>query len=132
MFFFSILLCRLFEFRKVVSNRNLCYNLVPRDYPVEITKEEKTSECHLIEGKFLTPLELYMPGLVPKAAQEAHFQMLLPLKWENENHKPICIQLAGTGDHVSDNIISDKFLTNILINNFSITGEGEILWQSHC
>ncbi len=29
---------RLFEFRKVMSNRATCTKLVPRDYPVEITK----------------------------------------------------------------------------------------------
>lgn len=90
---------RLFEFRKVMSNRATCSKLVPRDYPVEITKEEVTSECRLIEGKFLTPLELYLPGLVPEVAQDAHFQMLLPLKWKDENCKPVCLHLAGTGDH---------------------------------
>ncbi|KAJ6646831.1 Protein ABHD18 [Pseudolycoriella hygida] len=90
---------RLFEFRKIVSNRELCYKLIPKDYPVEITKEEKTSDYHVIEGKFVTPLELYLPGLVPKAAQEAHFQMLLPLTWADENYKPVCVHFAGTGDH---------------------------------
>lgn len=29
---------RLFEFRKFVSNRDTCYNLIPRDYPVQITR----------------------------------------------------------------------------------------------
>ncbi|KAG4076289.1 hypothetical protein HA402_014838 [Bradysia odoriphaga] len=90
---------RLFEFRKIVSNRELCYKLIPPDYPVEITKEEKTTDFHIIEGKFLTPLELYLPGLVPKAARDAHFQMLLPLRWPDENFKPVCVHFAGTGDH---------------------------------
>lgn len=26
--------------------------------------------------------------------------MVLPLKWNNDNYKPMCIHLAGTGDHV--------------------------------
>ncbi len=47
-------------------------------------------------------MELYLPGLVPKAAQDAHFQMLLPLKWPDENYKPVCVHFAGTGDHVSN------------------------------
>lgn len=34
---------RLFEFRKFVSNRDTCYNLIPRDYPVQITKVCKDS-----------------------------------------------------------------------------------------
>jgi len=41
-----------------------------------------------------------MPGVVPEAAQKAYFQLLIPNKWINEEHKPICIHLAGTGDHV--------------------------------
>lgn len=65
------------------------------------SQEEKTSDYHLIEGKFISPLELYIPGLAPTECQQAQFQMLLPLKWADESYKPICIQFAGTGDHVS-------------------------------
>uniref|UniRef100_A0A182Y4L2 Uncharacterized protein n=1 Tax=Anopheles stephensi TaxID=30069 RepID=A0A182Y4L2_ANOST len=90
---------RLFAFRKIMSNRAACSQLVPRDYPVEITKEELHSDCKILEGKFISPLEIYMPGLVPDVAQNAHFQILLPLKWNDERYKPICIHLAGTGDH---------------------------------
>ncbi|XP_053680082.1 protein ABHD18 [Anopheles nili] len=90
---------RLFAFRKIISNRAACSQLVPRDYPVEITKEELHSDCKILEGKFISPLEIYMPGLVPDVAQHAHFQILLPLKWNDERFKPICIHLAGTGDH---------------------------------
>lgn len=53
-----------------------------------------------MEGKFISPLELHLPGVVPKAAQEAHFQVILPKKWREEKFKPMCIHLAGTGDHV--------------------------------
>lgn len=90
---------RLFEFRKIISNRAACSKLVPRDYPVEITKEEVTSDCKILEGKFKTPLEIYLPGLVPDVVQNAHFQIMLPLKWNDERFKPMCIHLAGTGDH---------------------------------
>uniref|UniRef100_A0A0K8THS9 Protein ABHD18 n=1 Tax=Lygus hesperus TaxID=30085 RepID=A0A0K8THS9_LYGHE len=31
--------------------------------------------------------------------KSAHFQMILPVEWKNENYKPICIHMAGTGDH---------------------------------
>uniref|UniRef100_U5EXN2 Protein ABHD18 n=1 Tax=Corethrella appendiculata TaxID=1370023 RepID=U5EXN2_9DIPT len=90
---------RLFEFRKIISNRSACLRLVPPDYPVEITKNELTSDCRILEGKFKTPLEYYLPGLVPDVVQNAHFQILLPLKWNDERYKPMCIHLAGTGDH---------------------------------
>lgn len=92
---------RVFQFRKVISSRESCFKLVPRDYPVEITKKEIGAESTLIEGQFKTPMELHMPGVVPEESQQAHFQLLIPNKWKNEKHKPICIHLAGTGDHVS-------------------------------
>ncbi|XP_059611116.1 protein ABHD18 [Phlebotomus argentipes] len=90
---------RLFEFRKIISNRESCSQLVPSNYPVEITKDEKTSECRVLEGKFVTPFSLYLPGLVPEESQDAHFQVILPHKWNEERFKPMCIHLAGTGDH---------------------------------
>ncbi|XP_020799884.1 protein ABHD18 isoform X1 [Drosophila serrata] len=90
---------KVFQFRKIISSRESCFKLVPRDYPVEITKKEISGESTLIEGQFLTPLELHLPGVVPKASQQAHFQLLIPNKWKSEKHKPVCIHLAGTGDH---------------------------------
>lgn len=45
-------------------------------------------------------MELFLPGLVPKESLDSQFQLILPLKWKNEKYKPICIHLAGTGDHV--------------------------------
>lgn len=83
-----------------MSNRDTCSKLVPKDYPVEIINEEQTSDCKIIEGKFLSPLELFLPGLVPEAAKDAHFQIILPNKWQDEDYKPMCLHLAGTGDHV--------------------------------
>jgi hypothetical protein len=46
-------------------------------------------------------MELHLPGIVPEEAQNAHFQMILPNKWPEENYKPVCLHLAGTGDHVN-------------------------------
>ncbi|CAF4917068.1 unnamed protein product [Pieris macdunnoughi] len=90
---------RLFEFRKVVSNRDECFKLVEKDYPVTITKEQNLSDCRLLEGYFVTPMERHLPGIVPKIAQKAHFQMLLPNHWPESSCKPVCLHLAGTGDH---------------------------------
>uniref|UniRef100_A0A1B0D3Y3 Uncharacterized protein n=1 Tax=Phlebotomus papatasi TaxID=29031 RepID=A0A1B0D3Y3_PHLPP len=80
---------RLFEFRKIISNRERCRYLVPSNYPVEITKDEKTSECRVLEGKFVTPFSLYLPGLVPEASQEAHFQVILPHKWNDDKRSSL-------------------------------------------
>lgn len=54
-----------------------------------------------MEGYFVTPLERHLPGIVPEIAQKAHFQALLPVHWPDPNCKPVCLHLAGTGDHVS-------------------------------
>lgn len=56
----------------------------------------------LIDGEFLTPMELFLPGVVPPESRRSHFQLVLPLKWQDPNYKPICVHFAGTGDHVSD------------------------------
>ncbi|XP_037900651.1 protein ABHD18 [Glossina fuscipes] len=89
---------RLFKFRKIISRRETCFPLIPNDYPVEIIKEEKHQDYTILEGQFLTPLELHLPGIVPKPVQDAHFQVVIPRKWKDQ-YKPICIHLAGTGDH---------------------------------
>jgi Alpha/beta hydrolase domain containing 18 len=93
-----------------MSNRETCSKLVPKDYEVDITKDEETSDCRILEGKFLSPLELYLPGLVPEAAKDAHFQMILPKKWKEDGYKPVCLHLAGTGDHVRrcDNVYNSS------------------------
>ncbi|KAI8120374.1 hypothetical protein FF38_02828 [Lucilia cuprina] len=89
---------KLFQFRKIISRRDTCFPLVPKDYPVQIVKEERYPDCVVLEGHFLTPLELHLPGIVPKKAQTAHFQVVLPNHWQ-DRHQPMCIHLAGTGDH---------------------------------
>ncbi|KAJ9601013.1 hypothetical protein L9F63_000851, partial [Diploptera punctata] len=90
---------KLFAFKEKVTNREKCYRLVPRDYPVTITKQDKYSDCSILEGHFLSPFVTHLPGIVPKEAEMAHFQVVLPRKWNSDHYKPICLHLAGTGDH---------------------------------
>lgn len=75
-----------------------------------------------------------MPGLVPKESLNAHFQMILPLKWKDEKYKPLCVHLAGTGDHVStrlNHFSFDSFLFDSEYG-FSSSGEEGIFWRSRC
>ncbi|KAG7204415.1 hypothetical protein KM043_004856 [Ampulex compressa] len=90
---------RIFEFRKVIANREACYNLIPRDYPIKITKDEEWSDCHIIEGCFASPFQEHLPGIMPDETKTAYFQVVLPRKWSSHKIKPICLHLAGTGDH---------------------------------
>ncbi|KAG5863000.1 hypothetical protein JTB14_000690 [Gonioctena quinquepunctata] len=89
---------RLFDFRKIISNRETCYPLVPEEYSITMINEVKRSDCRILEGKFRSPFVEYLPGLVPEEVQDSYFQMILPLEWKSE-YRPICIHMAGTGDH---------------------------------
>lgn len=109
---------RLFEFRKIMSNRETCSQLVPYDYPVEILKDQKTSDYRLLEGKFVTPFEKYLPGIVPEESKDAHFQIMLPTKWKDPTYKPMCIQLAGTGDHVR-NCVANFSIFHLMLASFA-------------
>lgn len=90
---------RLFAFRKIMSNRETCYKLVPKNYPITILNDQTRKDCRIIDGHFNSPFSTHLPGLVSEEIREAYFQMVLPLKWKTDNYKPVCIHLAGTGDH---------------------------------
>lgn len=69
-------------------------------------QQETKDDYYITEGKFTTPLSKYLPGIVSPEIEDAYFQMIIPKKWKSENFKPVCIHLAGTGDHV-------RFVTNL-------------------
>ncbi|XP_008216596.1 protein ABHD18 isoform X1 [Nasonia vitripennis] len=116
---------RIFKFRKVVANREACYKLIPRDYPVKITKDEEWSDCHVLEGQFESPFEKNLPGIMPEETKTAHFQMILPKHWESQKMKPVCLHLAGTGDHyfwrrrnlVAKPLLKESGIASILLEN---------------
>jgi len=53
----------------------------------------------IMNGHMTSPLVKHLPGLLPKASETAFFQFIIPVDWTG-NDKPICIHMAGTGDHV--------------------------------
>uniref|UniRef100_A0A8C2ME39 Abhydrolase domain containing 18 n=1 Tax=Cricetulus griseus TaxID=10029 RepID=A0A8C2ME39_CRIGR len=89
---------RLFEFRKMIGNRERCQNLVSSDYPVHIDKVEEQSDCKILDGHFVSPMAHYVPGIMPIESVIARFQFIVPKEW-NSRYRPVCIHLAGTGDH---------------------------------
>uniref|UniRef100_S4RCR1 Abhydrolase domain containing 18 n=1 Tax=Petromyzon marinus TaxID=7757 RepID=S4RCR1_PETMA len=89
---------RIFEFRKMIGNRERCQHLVPHDYPIHVDKVYEQSDVRIMEGHFTSPLQHYLPGIMPPEIVTARFQFILPLKWKTDN-RPVCIHLAGTGDH---------------------------------
>ncbi|KAL4675185.1 hypothetical protein H8957_008862 [Semnopithecus entellus] len=89
---------RLFEFRKMIGNRERCQNLVSSDYPVHIDKIEDQSDCKILDGHFVSPMAHYVPDIMPIESVTARFQFIVPKEW-NSKYRPVCIHLAGTGDH---------------------------------
>ncbi|XP_050417667.1 protein ABHD18 isoform X1 [Patella vulgata] len=90
---------RIFEFRKVISNRETCKHLVEKDYPVHIEKDVTYSDCRIMEGYLISPFCRYLPGIAPVEVEKASFQVILPREWKHPRLKPVCLHLAGTGDH---------------------------------
>ncbi|XP_066429857.1 protein ABHD18 isoform X1 [Eleutherodactylus coqui] len=89
---------QLFEFRKLIGNREKCQHLVPKDYPVHIDKVEEQTDCKIFDGHFTSPLVHYVPDVMPSETVTARFQFIVPKEWKSK-YRPVCIHLAGTGDH---------------------------------
>ncbi|XP_025084839.1 LOW QUALITY PROTEIN: protein ABHD18-like [Pomacea canaliculata] len=115
---------RLFDFRKVISNRELCRHLVPQDYPIHIDKEVYDGDCRILVGHFLSPFTHHMPGIMPKEVETARFQVILPMQWKH-TLKPVCLHLAGTGDHffwrrrllMAKPLLKESGIASILLEN---------------
>ncbi|XP_069834691.1 protein ABHD18 [Dendropsophus ebraccatus] len=89
---------QIFEFRKIIGNQEKCQYLVPKDYPVHIDKVEEQTDCKIFDGHFTSPLVHYVPDVMPSETVTARFQFILPKEWKSK-YRPVCIHLAGTGDH---------------------------------
>eukprot|EP00069_Balaena_mysticetus_P015517 bmy_09266T0 len=103
---------RLFAFRKIIGNRERCQNLVSSDYPIYIDKIEEQSDCKILDGHFVSPMAHYVPDIMPIESVIARFQFIVPKEW-NSKYRPVCIHLAGTGDHArrsSLKNVSDLFV----------------------
>ncbi|KAM4709110.1 protein ABHD18 [Discoglossus pictus] len=89
---------RIFAFRKIIGDREQCQHLVPKDYPVFIDKVEEQTDCKILDGHFTSPLVHYVPDVMPSESVIARFQLIVPKEWKSK-YRPVCIHLAGTGDH---------------------------------
>ncbi|KAJ1217033.1 hypothetical protein NDU88_004630 [Pleurodeles waltl] len=89
---------RLFAFRKLIGDREKCKHLVPDDYPLYIDKVEEQIDCKILDGHFISPFSHYVPDVMPSECVTARFQFIVPKEWKSK-YRPVCIHLAGTGDH---------------------------------
>lgn len=114
---------RIVEFRRIIGNREKCKDLVPKDYPVFIDKVEDQSDCQIQNGYFISPLEHIVPGILPPESVKARFQFIIPKRWKQ--HRPVCIHLAGTGDHffwrrrtlIARPMIKEAGMASLLLEN---------------
>lgn len=64
---------------------------------IEVSKGRKiTSSVTSFSGKFKSPLNQFVPNALPEH-DVVRFEVVLPNAWKSS--KPVCINLAGTGDH---------------------------------
>lgn len=93
---------RLFAMRKIVADREKCNKLVEWNHKIHIGSEVESGSNHVVyDGHFESPMVKYLAESIPVEAQIARFQLILPKTWHHSKLKPICVHLAGTGDHVS-------------------------------
>lgn len=105
---------RLLEFHNTLVDRKACADFLARDYKIVLEELKTTAGCSLLNGKFVTPLYDVLPDLIPEECRTAYFQLVLPSDSKEKNRKknpgrsaifkdlnlkPVCIHMAGTGDH---------------------------------
>ena len=80
---------RIFELRRRLANKDSALTHVDPLHPVTIVKDVSMNDHRLLEGYFRSPMADYLPELLPKESEKAHFQIILPLKWTNSRLKPV-------------------------------------------
>ena len=84
-----------------------CFNIC-RGSDIKILGSGKNGVADVIEYEFKSPLTKILPGSLPKESEKVRFQFVIPHSWydgkkktsnSREKRQPVCIHLAGTGDH---------------------------------
>ncbi|XP_065064110.1 protein ABHD18-like [Rhopilema esculentum] len=84
-----------------------CFNICRRS-DIKILGSGKNGIADVFEYEFKSPLTKILPGALPKESERVRFQLVLPTSWNRNGEKssskvperkPLCIHLAGTGDH---------------------------------
>ena len=66
---------RIFEFRKLISNRESCMQLVNPNHPITIDDIKEETDCNILNGHFTSPMVEYFPDMLPKESHTAYFQV---------------------------------------------------------
>eukprot|EP00117_Sycon_ciliatum_P040493 scpid101371/ scgid0895/ Uncharacterized protein C4orf29 homolog len=92
-------LLQFIKFRRVLGNRLECASRVKDDTPIIIEKVQNRSDHTITSGHFLSPIVHIAEGILPKESENCHFELITPKQWPSSSRQPVCIHLAGTGDH---------------------------------
>ena len=71
----------------------------------------------IMEGQFPSPLEKHLPHVLPERSKMAYFKAVLPRRYLSGDYRPVCIHLAGTGDHVSQHSFVIKLIQFLLFSD---------------
>ena len=91
---------KLAELQQLVWNKQKMREIYKflQNVDIKLSDGKKLNSCMTVfKGEFKSPLASLAPKMLPTESQTAHFQLVLPNKWDKQ--KPLCIHLAGTGDH---------------------------------
>lgn len=83
---------------------DLLFNICRRS-DVNMLGSGKNGVADVFEYEFKSPLSEIIPGSLPKESEKVRFQLVIPHSWfggrelANPERRPVCIHLAGTGDH---------------------------------
>lgn len=81
-----------------------CYGIC-RQSDIKLLGSGKNGIADVFEYEFRSPLNTILPGSLPKESEKVRFQLVIPHGWfngrgnSNTERRPLCIHLAGTGDH---------------------------------
>ena len=81
------------------------YYSICRQSDIKMLGSGKNGIADVFEYEFRSPLNKILPGSLPKESEKVRFQLVVPHKWCDSGNlsyserRPVCIHLAGTGDH---------------------------------
>ncbi|KAA3680050.1 uncharacterized protein DEA37_0008719 [Paragonimus westermani] len=118
-------LLKLIENFKSVSMLKKFEQFAGGDFPIVVDMRTEHKNTVLVEGSFVSPFERALTNVMDAENSIARFQLVLPKEWSTK-YKPICIHLAGTGDHtysrrrffLANRLLSDGIGSLIVMNPF--------------
>lgn len=120
-------LAKIIKLRKELGNREKAKKYIEPvvSTPIKLIKEERQDDCIIIDGQFQSPIETILPDICPQECKTAHFQAVLPEKWDNSGSRPLVLHFAGTGDHyfwrrrtlMAKPLVKERKIGSIILEN---------------